>query len=452
VVLRSPWNSQGRTGPRQKTRFAPFLLLFLAAGACAATLEQSLRDALSRYPEVRGAVASMRATEAERDQARAGYWPTVDLRAAHGPETTDSDSLRAARLGARRLTRIEDSITLRQMIYDGAATGSEVDRGTARVTAAEAKLDETRDTVALQIAKAWLDLLSADAHRALAQDNEATHVTMLEKVRARFESGMGSLADVNQAEGRVALARSARRVRDGDAEDARTRYRRLTGLLPVDPVEPPTPPVPASRDAARDEALNRSPVLAAARADIEAAMAARETARSGHLPRLDLELSNSRARDASGTPGEVTGSSALLVLRYNLFRGGADEARIRQAEERRTLADEAYENARRAVEENVDRSWVSLRTLESASEDLRHHAGATAQVLEAYRDQFVLGRRTLLDLLNGENEYYQSRAALIDNRYGVLAARYRLLSATGRLLHYFGLAADGSESPTEKKQ
>lgn len=418
------------------------LLLLSAAVAAAGTLDDAVRDAVARYPEVRGAAANVRASEAERDQVRAGYWPSVDLRTSNGPEATSSDSLRAAGVGERRLARYEEALTLRQMIYDGSATGSEVDRTGARIAGAQSKLEETRDTVALQIAKAWLDLLSADAHGVLARANEATHEDMLAKVRARLDSGIGSMADVQQAEARLALARSARRVREGDAEDARTRYRRLAGALPADPSLPAPPSIQASRDAAREDALRLSPTLLAAKAEVDAALAAREGARSAHLPRLDLEVNNSRTRDTGGVLGRAAETSAQLVLRYNLFRGGGDQARIRQAEERRTLTEEAYENARRAVEENVDRSWVSLATLEAAREDLRAHARASAQVLEAYRDQFTLGRRSLLDLLNGENEHYQARAALIDNDFGVLAARYRLLSATGRLLRHFGLADD----------
>jgi adhesin transport system outer membrane protein len=425
------------------------LVLLMAGGsvgAWAATLDQAVREALARYPEVKGAMANIRATEAALDQAQSGYWPTLDLRAARGPETTASDSLRAAGINQRKLTRAEESLTLRQMLYDGDGTRSEVGRSKSQVVVAGAKLDETRDAVALQISKAWLDLLSADTQRALARENEATHEAMVEKVRVRFESGMGSLADVRQAEGRLALARSARRVREGDAEDARTRYRRLTGGLPSEPVAPLAPILPPSLDAARAEATANNPVLKSSRAEIDAALMTRDAARSGHFPRLDLEAASTRARDAGGVPGQATESSALLVLRYNLFRGGGDDARIRQAEERRTITEEAYENARRAVEENVDRSWVSLHTLESARDDLKAHAATTSEVLESYRDQFVLGRRSLLDLLSVENEYYQSRAALVDNELGVLAARFRILSAMGRLLMHFGLTSDDADA------
>lgn len=436
-----PWNRKGGAGAGPRRRFTPFLVLFLASGgAWGASLEEAVRDALARYPEVRGAAANVRASEAERDQARSGYFPSVDWRTSNGPDATSSDSLRAAGIGERRLARYEEALTLRQMIYDGAATGSEVDRTEARIAGAQSKLEETRDVVALQLAKAWLDLLSADAHVVLARGNEATHEDTLAKVRARLDSGIGSMADVQQAEARLALARSARRVREGDAEDARTRYRRLAGGLPSAADLPAPPPVQASREEARQDALRSSPTLLAAKAEVDAALAVREGARAAHLPRLDLEFSNSRTRDTGGVLGRAAETSAQLVLRYNLFRGGGDQARIRQAEERRTLTEEAYENARRAVEENVDRSWVSLATLEAAREDLRAHARASAQVLDAYRDQFTLGRRSLLDLLNGENEHYQARAALIDNDFGVLAARYRLLSATGRLLPHFGLA------------
>jgi adhesin transport system outer membrane protein len=164
--------------------------------------------------------------------------------------------------------------------------------------------------------------------------------------------------------------------------------------------------------------------------------------RADLLPRFDVELSASRNRDIDGVKGPNNDNQAMLVMRYNLFRGGADEARIREAMERETIALETLNNAVQSTEESVARTWSALIASRNRLSPLEAHARATAQVLEAYRAQFELGKRSLLDLVNAENELFQARSALRTGQATAQSAEYRVLAAVGALVRALGLTEE----------
>jgi adhesin transport system outer membrane protein len=179
--------------------------------------------------------------------------------------------------------------------------------------------------------------------------------------------------------------------------------------------------------------------VAALRDDLDAAKAAVANARSRLAPIVDLELAKNNNRDMGGSPGVNNSTSAMLVMRYNLFRGGNDEAKIRETMERETGAQEALNNARRAIEEEVSRAWASMVAARDALRYYELHVKMTEEVLEAFRSQFDIGKRTMLDLMNSENELFQAKSNLTSGQYSLLLAQHRLLSGIGGLTKILGL-------------
>jgi adhesin transport system outer membrane protein len=415
--------------------------LACARDAGAEHLYDAVRAALRKNPEVLAAAAGARAAGAAYDQAGGGRYPTVDLRYGAGREESDNVALRSAGIDSRTLTRQEGSLTLRQNVFDGAQTRSEMERQNFRLESARSRLRETGDIIALRTAEAYLDALRDQGLVRLGEDNVLRHEDLLEKTQLRFKSGVGQRADVEQAAARVALARSGLASARGAAEDSAARYQRVVGQVPSGLSEPPAPlrHPPPTLDAAKAIASDSSYGIQSARAELSAAQAGVRSTRADMLPRVDVELIANRLRDIDGLPGPNYDNQAMLVMRYNLFRGGIDDARIREAMERETIAMETVINAQRATEESVARAWAAMVVARERIAPLEAHARASEQVQRAYRDQFELGRRSLLDLVNAQNELFQASSALLAGRSAERVTEYRVLAAIGVLVRALGL-------------
>jgi adhesin transport system outer membrane protein len=431
-----------------KARVAGLALVLAAAGcayeAAAQTLPEAVRLALRRNPEVLAAAANARAGVALFDQAGAGRLPTIDLRGAAGQEESENVGLQLSGRDSRTLTRREGSLTLRQNVFDGSQVRSEMERQSFRLDSTRYRLIETGETVALRAAEAYIEALRDEELVRLAEENVARHEGLLQKTQFRFQSGVGQRADVEQAAARVALARSSLEAARGTAEDSAARFSRVVGRPPagLSPAPSVAKHLPPSSNVAQADGVENAYGVHAARADLLAARAGVRSVRADLLPRVDVELSANRNRDIDGIKGPNNDNQAMLVMRYNLFRGGADEARIREALERETVALETLNNAVQSTEESVARTWSALVSSRNRLSPLEAHARATAQVLEAYRAQFELGKRSLLDLVNAENELFQARSALRTGQATAQAAEYRVLAAVGSLVRAFGLAEE----------
>jgi adhesin transport system outer membrane protein len=151
--------------------------------------------------------------------------------------------------------------------------------------------------------------------------------------------------------------------------------------------------------------------------------------------------------DLAGVRGLNADRIAMLRLRYNLYRGGADVSRIREAEARIDESASGLEKARIDVERDVRQAWQNLKAERMRLPQQGIYARTSADVLEAYRAQFKLGQRSLLDLLNTENELFGARSGHVSGEYSVLAGEYRLLASMGRLLGTLGVELP-AELPT----
>jgi adhesin transport system outer membrane protein len=407
--------------------------------ARALTLEDSIEAALATNPEVGVVEADRQAIDQELRQARALYFPSIDLRGAIGPEYTNSPATRrvfGAGDSSETLLRMESQITLSQMLFDGFSTRSEVDRQVARIDSAAYRVREASEFIALDAIEAHLNVLRNQALVELAEQNVVEHQRILGQVTQLEREGGGTIADVRQTEARVAAARAALAVAFGNLREAEAVYRAVVGIPPED-LERPEPPlaaVPGSAEMAATDASAGNPTVRIADADIEVAKAELEGARSGYYPRLDLEMGAGANRNLDGIEGSDVDAQALLVLRYNLFRGGGDIAREREAFARLREAREVLLRARRDAEEDARIAHSAYLTAQERFDALEAQADATRSTRDAYAQQFDLGQRSLLDLLDSENELFLARSNLVTAQYTALFAVYRLLAATGELL------------------
>lgn len=427
----------------------PYLLALLAAGTAVAHAQDTdlaavAREALSSNPDVAEARDQWLSRREEVREAEGGYLPSVDLNAGIGYEYTDDPGTRVANSGSNELTRKELGLNVRQMLFDGWGTDSEVARQRARTDSAAARLLAVGESTAMKATEAFVDLQRYQELRLISNESLETHRRIQDQIRLRSEAGVGRRADLEQVKSRVALAEVNLLAADVNLQDAHTMFQRVVGSPPsasYAPAELAPDALPGSLVDALEIAKANNPVLHTAAADIEAARAQHEAAKRFDYPRFDLELGGNMNDDIAGTAGYANDLSAMVRMRYNLYRGGSDAARKRATGHNINEARDIRDRSVRQLEESVRLAWAAFEATGAQLPFLRNQVDAAVATRDAYEKQFNIGQRTLLDLLNAENEVTQARQAVVDTGADHLLAQFRLLEATGRLIDHFGAAA-----------
>lgn len=399
-------------------------------------------------PDVLAATHERQAVSKEVDQARAGYYPTLDLAIGTGWEMTDNPSTRNSGRGEVHLNRDEASLNLRQMLFDGFETSNEVDRQQARTNSRAFGVYSAAENTALDAVLAYHNVLRQQQLVELAQTNLEAHERTHDQILLRAERGVGRKADMEQSLGRLALAEANLKSELANLRDAETAYIRVVGMEPASLSLPDSPitMIPASIDEAIAIATENHPTLRLASYDVESAEAQHATAKAPFYPDLHLEVGTRADHDIDGIEGKDKDITAMLRLRYNLFNGGRDSARREETAFLINQAAEIRNNTHRQVEESVRLSWNAWQTLRSQMPARIQHVESSEKARDAYQQQFSLGQRTLLDLLDSENEVFRARTALVNTKYDELYAMYRILNSMGMLLQ--GLNVELPEAAT----
>lgn len=401
------------------------------------TLKDAAQAAVLKNPEVLARWHTFRETSEEVGVARGGFFPKIDVSAGSGQLRTVQKKVGtdASYHGN------ESTVSLRQMLFDGFATSSEVKRlGKARLVRYYELLDAS-ENVALEAARAYLDVIRYREQVALAEDNYLQHQAAHEQLKRRATSGVGKRVDVDQAASRLALADVNLTTAYANLHDVSARYLRVVGDHPPKEMAAhgrPNQTFPEKVDAALATALKHNPALRASIEAIEASQYDLEARRAAFMPRVDLVA---RRDDYSNYQdnGSREDSRVELRLNYNLFNGGTDMARSRQYRERKNVSLDQREKACRDVRQTLSIAFNDTQRLSDQLAYLAMQVGLVEKTRTAYRDQFNIGQRTLLDLLNTQNEYFDARRAQVNADTDLSLAYLRSYAGMGRLLEALGL-------------
>lgn len=407
------------------------------------TLHEAVAHTITTGPDILISANSREAVEEELREAFAGYLPTVDLNAGWGREWSDNSTTRGplGTEGSRSLWRTEFGITARQMLFDGFAVKNDVEGNMARVRAASWRVNNDAQETALEVVRHYLSVILEKRLVHLARQNLAAHQKLFGQIQKRSEGGVGRKAELDQADGRLAFARTNLLAEQGNLRDAETNYLRFVGIPPIELTQPEAPTIgfPETLRSAIALGVNNHPELRAAVADVSVARAAKRAAKAAYFPRLDFELGYNRNHNIDGTRGDNDDFLGMLRLRWNLFRGGADVAKVRQAAWKIEEAKEVRNRAHRQVEESVRKAWSRFITAQGQIRYFKQWMTASERSRDSYFKQFNIGQRTLLDLLDSENEVYNARLAHANGINQELFGRFQVLQATGSLLDYLGV-------------
>lgn len=416
----------------------PFALV--ATFTQAQTLPEAMQKALEMHPEIQAGVNARIAADYQLRAAKGGYLPQVDLTGGYGRQGTDSPST-----GNRweTMNRGESAIRLRQMVFDGFATSSEVGRQQATVNARAYSLLDTSERTALTVAQVYLDLLSRREMVRLAEQNLANHERILDQIQLRTSRGVGRAADLDQAEARLAQARNNLITEKTNMADAQTNYLSVVGQMP-DELSPPAPFIdllPATLEEARIQMVESSPVLRSAESDIAAAEKQYEAAKSRFYPRFDAELGRTTDNNIDGTLGHSNEWQAMLRMNFNLYAGGSNRADLESKSYLTNQALDIRNNALRQLNEELGLAWNALENANAQLPIAQQYVDHSNRVRSAYQQQFSLGERTLLDLLDSENETFTAQRRLLEVQTIQLFTQYRIKATIGQLLKSQGVVA-----------
>lgn len=427
-------------------------LPFVATGAGPDALRDAARKAVVANPEVQATWDAFRAAREDQEVARSGYLPQVDAIASIGRE-----ELRRPGQSTDSFTHRNLTLSLNQMVYDGFFTRSEVARfGYAKLTRYY-ELAEASEGAAFEAVRAYGDVMRYRELVKHAQANYVQHKQIHDQIAERAGAGVGRRVDLEQATGRLALAESNLLTEVSNLHDVSARYLRIIGEVPQDSM--PGLPIgtvlgvipPTAKDALRT-AFNTNPALNAAVENVRASQALIDSRRAAFHPRLDLRARQLIDRNLDGVDGRTREGVVELVLSYNLFRGGADDARLRQAGDLSNQAKDLREKACRDLRQTLAIAYNDVQRLQEQLRYLDQHQLSIEKAREAYRRQFDIGQRTLLDLLDTENEYFQARRAYVNASYDQIIAQARALSSMGQLMSSLGVAREDLPAPADLGQ
>ncbi len=437
---------------------AAFPLIGLAAEAAApegdanfARLRQVAQKAIVNNPEVNAKYHNFRASVEEVGVAFGGYLPRVDVVAGAGREYIKEPVFSGSKVyNEGYYNRTGWLVSLNQMLFDGFATRNEVKRLNKAQLVRYYELLDAIDNVALEAGRAYLDVLRYRFLVDLAEDNYVQHRATFEQLLRRTQSGVGRRVDLEQAASRLALAEVNLTTETANLHDVTARYQRIINEAPPRVAFPPAligRAMPATQKAALERMFKENPAVLAAQENIEAAEHDIAVRRAAYSPRLDFRARADNSENTLNVIGDRINNVAEVVLTYNLFNGGSDRARERQYMERRNLAVDLRDKACRDTRQTLSIAFNDVQRLREQVSFLNVQVGLVEKTRDAYRDQFNVGQRTLLDLLDTENELLSARRAAINADTDLTLAYVRTYAGMGVLSDVLGLKRPDLEVP-----
>ena len=410
------------------------------------TLSEAISVGVMTNPEYGTVAATRRATDEELNQAKALYLPSIDFSGDTGYEYTDDVGTRASVLidndDTESLFRYEAGLTLTQMLFDGWETKYENERQQNRVQSSAHRVRETAELVGLSIVESFLEVIRQRELLNITRENVSEHLAIMGLIDEGVAAGRSTQADLEQVRARLASARAQESTIRQQLRIAESNFRREVG---DDPRALVLPQVPVTALTANIEeevktALTQSPTLDIFESDTKVAYAEYKGTGSTLYPQLDLQLNGRQGSDIGGVEDRDRSASALLVANWNLYRGGGDVARVREFTHRYEVSKERRADTARAIEDDVRQTWARMVSAGERAREFSTQAGANSEVVRAYKDQFSLDRRTLLDVLDSQNELFVSRTNTINSEFLEMFSIFRLLALKGSLLPTLGIA------------
>jgi outer membrane protein, adhesin transport system len=431
--------------------FAVFLPISAHCGQ-AFTLNDALQQAIATNPNVGEAAANRRATESELRQQQGTLLPQVRLEGRWGPERFNQDIAPAPLGNNQWLNGRAASVVVRQLVFDGFSSINDIWRQAARVNAAAERVHERTELLALDAAEGYIDVTRYTRLIAIAEDNLRVHRNLFDIVQARFNGGRAGEGDLEQTRERVDNAEATLAGFRQSLDEARAKYRKTVGLEPVNLRVPGRlGGMPSTKDESLARALQFNPTIKAAEQDARAAKYALDSTAGAFVPNVYLEGRASKGVDSDTYVGTRDDVSGKVVVSWDIFRGGQDSWKRKEMAERYIEGTMAHARLQRDAVESIDKAWAARTVTADRIAAFTRQIASDRKVIVSYQKEYELGQRSLVDLLNGQNQLFNGLVSLVSTQSVAVFADYQLLAAMGGLIEYIKAPppADASPLPIE---
>ena len=405
-----------------------------AAPAGAETLNQALHAAYKFNPRLDAARAIQRATDEEVPRALSGYRPSIVGNADTGYQlqTTRQAGVPGSMTSERNARGYDVGLT--QPLFRGFRTKNAVSAAEATVRAGWEALRMTESSVLLEAVTAYVDVVRDQAILLLRENNVTVLTRDLKATQDRFQVGEVTRTDVAQAQARRAGAVAALDLARANLKTSRASFERVVGHPPSKLIEPKTArSIPKTLANNTEIASRESPGVVAALYREQAARFNIDLIRGELLPSVQLEAGYGRRFDPSESVESTESTTVTGRLTVPFYTGGEVQARVRQAKHTHVQRLQEIEQARSEVQAQVVTAWSQLQAAQAAVESDQASVSANRVALAGVREEERVGQRTLLDVLNAEQELLNSEVTLATDRRNLVVASYTLLSTIGRL-------------------
>ncbi|HAT2080599.1 TPA: TolC family outer membrane protein [Legionella pneumophila] len=425
-------------------RKALFVVAMLTSSyATADTLYEAVQYGMIANPDILLNTAKGLSAKQAIDKAKGGLYPSIDVTGGFGRQRSVNPTSAAINdTPSTTLNIVESAVELRQRLFAGGGIINEVKRNQYRTQAEQWKTQGIAEDLALEITKNYFGVLLQERLYAYSIENLKAHKAVFKMIKERATAGITRAAEVDQANARLALAEANKISALADLQEVKINYAKTVGKWPENLQMPRVPArnsLPNNLAKIIEKGLDNHPTVKSSYADIKEAKAQYDVARAAYYPEVNLVLNSSKNKNLGGLAGPNDSDTVALRMNYNAFRGGADAAHIRETAYQ---VQEAYETKNRTLlqlKEAIRLSWNAYVASALRIQPLKQHVMASRKTRTAYQDEFKVGKRTLLDLLDSQNEYYQSQIELARAENDEILSRYRILNGMGCLLKYLNL-------------
>lgn len=421
---------------------AACIVSLAAHSAHAMSLEEALSAAYENNPTLKAERKQMEGAFEAVPDANSGLLPTITGHYDNGNERGNVNNGRDQKFHSKGYR-----LNLSQPLFRGFRTYNALQQSEYIVKAATFALQNAEQRVLLEAVNSYLDVARTREIYKLNQHNENVLGEQLEATGDRFKLGETTRTDVAQAESRRAAATSRRITAHGDMVTAESDFRRIYQIEPPEDIAitETLPVTPESMDKLITEALNNDPALKLAYFNSETAKESIDIAKGVLLPTVTLDGSTQkRSGGGVGQLNQMEDEAITVNVSVPLYQGGGEYADVRRA--RKTAEENAFrlDQERNNTVDRATAAWESLVTARGAIDAQKSSVDSAKLALEGVKQEQEVGSRTVLDVLDAEQELFQAQVNLITAKRNYASAAYTVLSSVG------ALTAQGLKLPVDK--
>lgn len=405
------------------------------------TINQAFCAMINSNPQIFESQANQEAAWQSYKQVRGGFFPTVALAYNVGRGKGESLSPQTFTIGYTVENIQHKQIVISQLLFDGGALLNRVASAKTQYEAAYQLKLLQMNQLGLRAAAAYLAVLRSQEMKIIASENLQLHKRRLSQESDRYRGGAGTIAEYNLSKSRMEQAQFLWNKITLELENAKSAYREVIGHYPQNLIIPSTPSqeIPTTLLENKQLANQNNPAIISAKESARAARHDYVAAESVLIaPNISLQITALRDNNLYGIAQRTTSMAGYLVFTYNVFNGGADYAAMNKAYAQFMASIDRLAAKQREIDLAVEQTWQELQMSKKDLEVLKKNVDASRKVAAAFNQELNLGKRSLLDVLDTENEFNNARLALVDTKYKIKIDTYALLASAGQLANYLG--------------